>query len=442
MGKKITFIEALLTAVGLVIGSGIYFRADNILTATKGNIAVASLGWLTLGICLIFAGIGFSVLANRTKGEGGMIAYLEETWGKTAGFLTGWFCTFVYIPTLTGVLAIVAAGYLLDLVGVARAAMPVHAVAAVLIVIVFIWNGLSTKFAALFSSAATVIKLIPIVVIGLVGLVNFKGDAFNTFQAADATAGWSLGLFTAPLLSMAFAFDGWMSVGTLSRDMENPQKDIARVFILNFIIVTVAYVLYFTGISMLGVKEGIDIIAAGDSHVGIIAASLFGSVGGKLILVCVVMSVMGTLNGNVMACYRYPHALAQNGDLPNSEYFAKESQYGTTFRASLVSIIPLVIWFAMYIAQAFSAEAAASGATPDVYFMAGISFDDIPIVTMGLIVIASLVAVMKFGSKEGYGVLKSIIAPIIGIIGYGFVVVSFFQQNKLALPYLIVVVVI
>ncbi|MDR1782081.1 MAG: APC family permease [Bacilli bacterium] len=451
MGKKITFVEALLTAVGLVIGSGIYFRADNILTSTQGNIAMATLGWIVLGICLIFAGIAFSVLANRTKGEGGMIAYIEETWGKTWGFIVGWFCTFVYVPTLTVVLAWVAAGYLADLFGWAdgRLAVQQYVVTAVLIIIVSLWNYLSTKFAALFSSAATVIKLIPIVVIGLVGLFNFQSDAFNTFQAVGNTpapSGWSLSLFTAPLLSMAFAFDGWMSVGTLSRDMENPQRDIGKVFAIMFVIITIAYALYFTGISMLGAKENIDIIAASDSHVGLIATKLFGSIGGKLILFCVVMSVMGTLNGNIMSIYRYPHALAENKDVPNYNFFRKESKYGTTFNAYLIGLIAIVLWFIMYFAQALSKQNAAvglaEGVEPTKYFMAGIAFDDIPIVSMGLVVILSLIAVMKWGSKEGYGTLKTIIAPIIGIIGYLFIVVSFFQTNKLALPYLLVVAVI
>ena len=442
MGKKITFVEALLTAIGLVIGSGIYFRADNILKSTGGNIAMATLGWLVLGLCLIFAGIAFSVLANRTKGEGGMIAYIEETWGKTWGFIVGWFCTFVYVPTLTVILAWVAAGYIADLCGweSGRFAVQQYTVTGALILIVSAWNYLSTKFAALFSSVATVIKLIPLVVIGLIGLFNFQGDAFNTFVSVDnapAATGWSMGLFTAPLLSMAFAFDGWMSVGTLSRDMENPQRDIGRVFAIMFVVITLAYALYFCGISMLGAKYGINIIEEGDSHVGIIAAKLLGSAGGKLILFCVAVSCLGTLNGNIMSIYRYPHALAQNKDVPNYEFFVKESKYGTTFNAYILGFIAIVLWFIMYFLQAKSAEA-----NPDNFFMQGIAFDDIPIVSMGLVVILSLLAVIKWGNKEGYGAFKCILAPIIGIIGYIFIVISFFINNDLALMYLIVVIVI
>jgi len=39
--KEVSFIKAILTGVGLVIGSGIFFRADNILKATEGNVGIA-----------------------------------------------------------------------------------------------------------------------------------------------------------------------------------------------------------------------------------------------------------------------------------------------------------------------------------------------------------------------------------------------------------------
>lgn len=432
MNKKITFFEAMLTAVGLVIGSGIFFRADNILGYTQGNISVAIIGWVVLGFTLIFAGIGMSVLAARSEREGGIVGYMEDCFGKTAAFLTGWFTTFIYIPTLIGILSIVASGFILQFFNVEGSAMTTHLLAAFLIAITYTWNVVSTKFAALFSSVATVVKLLPIIIIGVIGVAHIDGGVISS-----GLNGFNMTLFTAPLLSMAFAFDGWTTVTSLSRDMENPQKDIAKVLALNAIIVTAAYALYFTGITML--LPAPEIIALGDDHVGVIAAKYLGSVGGKFIIFCVVISVMGTLNGNIMASFRYPHALAQAKDLPNSSYFVEESKYGTTARASLISLIAIVGWFSLYTIQAFAAEGAAEGAK---YMFSGISFDDIPIMTIAAVINVLLIGAMIYGTREKIGVFKSIIAPAIGILGQGYVIVSFIQTNESWLTYIIICIVI
>lgn len=466
MNKKITFTEALLTAIGMVIGSGIFFRADNILTYTEGNVGVAILAWAALGFTLIFAGIALSVLASRSEREGGIVGYMEDVFGEKAAFLTGWFTTFIYIPTLTGILAIVAAVFFYDLIGVTSSAITLQALAAFFILVVFTWNYLSTKFAALFSSVATIIKLLPIIVVGTIGMTKIDFGVIGSGLSA-----FEMGIFTAPLLSMAFAFDGWTSVATLSKDMENPQRDIAKVLALNAVIVTIAYTFYFTGMTMIfnATPGGMEqIMALGDGHVAVAAESILGEIGGKLVLFAVTMSVLGTLNGNVMAAYRYPHALAQAGNLPNSEFFVQESKYQTTVRAAMITFGATVVWFIGYTWQAISKEAqalvvaqehadlvasSAAGTISEAdqaildaayanHMFTGISFDDIPIMLMATLIIILMIGVMKVGAKEGYGALKSYVAPVIGIIGQGYVIYSFIITNPSWLLYMFVSVAI
>ncbi len=462
MNKKITFVEALLTAIGMVIGSGIFFRADNILTFTEGNVSIAILAWFVLGFTIVFAGVGLSVLASRSNREGGVIGYMEDLYGAKGAFLVGWFSTFIYAPLLTGILGIVGAIYFYDLIGVSGSAFRIQVLGAVFIIACYSWNYLSTKFSALFSSAATVIKLLPIAVVGLIGMTKFDPElAVGGFSTFD------MGLFAAPLLSMAFAYEGWTIVATLSRDMENPQKEIAKVLSVSAIIITFAYVFYFTGMTMIfnSTAGGIEqIMILGDNHVGVAAQTILGDIGGKLVLFCVTMSVLGAMNGTVMGGFRYPHALAQAGDLPNSEFFVQESKYQTTGRAALINFFATVAWFVFYTWQSFAREgqsavvanqhadlvaAAQAGtiteaqqATLDMAYsshvFSGISFDDIPVMMMALIVITLLIGTMRVGVKEGYGTLKSIIAPIIGIIGQGYIVYSFIITNPSWLTYMVI----
>ena len=68
-------ITTIAMIVGIVIGSGIYFKADDILLATGGN---PLLGLLALAIgsaCIIFGSLTLSELAQRTSRSGGICSH-------------------------------------------------------------------------------------------------------------------------------------------------------------------------------------------------------------------------------------------------------------------------------------------------------------------------------------------------------------------------------
>ncbi len=315
---KITYLQALLIAVGFVIGSGIFFRADNILAATQGNVLIAILGWVFLGTTLIFAGLSVSVIAERSKGNGGIASYVEDLYGERAGYLVGFFMSSLYAPILISILSIVMLGYMKQLFGWDNLVAGEGFYLAVIgmLVCIYLWNFLSTKFASYVSSFATMIKVIPLIIIGVFGVIF--GDASHITEAGlhantaidayDPNAGFFV-LFAAPFVSMGFALDGWMSVAALSNDMENPNRDLPRVLVFGTIIIISIYVLYFVGVSVL--MPANEIIASGDDHVAIIATEIFGRFGGSLIIIGIIISVLGTLNSNVMAGIRYPKATAE-----------------------------------------------------------------------------------------------------------------------------------
>lgn len=439
MGKKITFWPALLTAIGMVIGSGIFFRASTILEYSNGNITSALLGWITLGITMIFAGLCLSLLAQHTTEEGGTIGYMKEVFGKRAAFITGWFETIIYVPVLTSILSIIAARYSFQIAGYdinAINPLYIHCLAVVYILITFGFNCLSYKFAAYFSSVATVIKLLPIILFGVLGVVNMDTSIIaqdaHTMTTAD---------FTGPLLSMAFAFAGWHVAASMARDMENPQRDLSRVLAINLIIVTVAYIFYFFGISML--MDVDQIRDLGTAHLGVIADNVLGSFGSKLVLLCVVMSILGTLNAKFIAGFKYNHALAENNDLPYAKTFTKDSKFKTSINAGCITLVAAAIWFTFFTIQAVSKF----HATPEAidagqYAFSGITFDDIPIMLVAVEIIVLLVAASIIARRNNYGIFRTYIFPLIGAVGQFFILVSFANTNDKWVLYTIVSIII
>ena len=421
----------------MVIGSGIFFRADNILGYTKGNVTTATIAWLSLGITLIFASLCVAFIAQHTKEEGGTIGYMKEIYGSKVSFITGWFETIVYIPCLTALLATIGAKYAFQLIGFdTNVVNPIYVniLAIVFILLTYFVNYLGARHAALFSSFATVIKLIPIAVIGLIGLVHT-----DTTVLAQGASNFEYDSFTSPLLSMSFAFAGWLVVGSMARDMENPQRDLSKVLAINLIIVTVVYTTYFFGISML--MPANEIIAQGDAHVGIIAQNVLGSWGGNFVLFCVMISCLGTLNAKFIAGFKYNHALGAQRNLPYANFFVKETKRGTNFNAGLITFFVALIWWALFTIQSYSkfnvGEAAVEAGH---YIFAGITFDDIPVVFTSIEATVLIIGAIILARRKKLPTIKLIIFAILGLIGQVYCIISYIQTNSAWLLYTIITI--
>ena len=115
--RKFGLITTIAMIVGIVIGSGIFFKTDNILAAVNGSVFLGVLAWALGGFGIIFGGLTIAVLAKRDENVGGLISYSEMTWGKTWGYLAGWFQIFFYYPALVAVVSWVAAMYISILFG-------------------------------------------------------------------------------------------------------------------------------------------------------------------------------------------------------------------------------------------------------------------------------------------------------------------------------------
>ena len=53
LNKKYGLLTAICTVVGTVIGSGVFFKAEKILTETGGNLPVGILAWVIGGLIMV-----------------------------------------------------------------------------------------------------------------------------------------------------------------------------------------------------------------------------------------------------------------------------------------------------------------------------------------------------------------------------------------------------
>jgi APA family basic amino acid/polyamine antiporter len=115
--KKYGLTMAIAMVIGIVVGSGVFFKAEKILIATGGNLPLGILAWIIGGLIMITCAYTFSVMATRYEHVNGIVDYAEASMGKKYGYYVGWFMALIYYPTMTSVLAWVSARYVAVLFG-------------------------------------------------------------------------------------------------------------------------------------------------------------------------------------------------------------------------------------------------------------------------------------------------------------------------------------
>ena len=167
--KKYGLPTAIAMVIGIVIGSGIFFKAEKILTATGGDLKTGILAWLLGGCIAIASACAFAVMATRYEKVGGVVDYAEATVGENYAYYLGWFMAAVYFPCLTSTLCWVSARYTCVLLGYDILSGPCLAITMLYMALVYFMNATAPRLAGKFQVSLTVIKLVPILLMAVIG---------------------------------------------------------------------------------------------------------------------------------------------------------------------------------------------------------------------------------------------------------------------------------
>lgn len=303
--------------VGICVGSGIFFKADNILILTHGNVFLSVLVFIIAALCVALGSITIAQLSVRTNASGGIVAYFDEFISKAFGNGFGWFYLAVYYPTILSVVAWVAGLYSLQLLGLPSNLELEMLIGLIFIICAFAMNYLSTTLAGRFQNLTTIGKLVPLIGIGLVSF--FWADPSQTTQVTEtvAASGQSSFSWIAAIIPVAFSFEGWIVATSIAPEVKNPHRTMPLALLLGPIIVLAIYLAYFIGIINIGGVD--DILTLGDGIVSVIGMRLLGSAGDKILTAFILLAVTGVINGLTLGFIRLPQAMALRGFIPNSE---------------------------------------------------------------------------------------------------------------------------
>ena len=334
--KEIGFFGAFSTVVGVVIGSGVFFKAA-VIYKTTGSVSLGLLAWVLAGIISICAGLTTAELAASMPETGGMIVWVERAYGKTVSYLLGWAQAVIYYPASIAAAAAIFATQFLNLFQIDKKySIFIGACAATTVTGL---NLLGSKASGRIQTIATICKLIPIISIIIFGLLQpnpitimlFPSSTSNTTVESSALA--ALG---AAMLAAMYGYDGWSNVGTIAGEMKNPKKDLPRAILYGLLVITTIYLLINVAYLLTMPMEQI----AGNGNVpNDVATKLFGPNGGKIITIGIMISVYGTMNGFTMTAIRVPYAMAMKNQIPFKRFWTKLNRFSIPYCSAFVTLI-------------------------------------------------------------------------------------------------------
>lgn len=419
--RKYNLLTAVAMIAGIVIGSGIFFKSDNVLAFTGGNVVDGVIVFCVAAVAIIFGSLTLAQLALLSDEPGGLIAYANEFSSPRLACALGWFDSFLYYPTLIVVVAWVSGIYACSLFGWESTLTNQMLFGGAAMLVLWVMNVLSARLGGQFQNLSLIIKLIPLVGIALAGL--FFGDVPAAVSAHTTSVG-AAGLFAA-IVPIAFSFDGWIVATSIGGEIKDAKKNLPRAMILSPILILVIYVAYFVGVcSLVGPDQ---VLALGDAHVEVAATKLVGALGAKLIIIFVIVSVLGTVNGLILGGIRLPYAMGMRGMMPGGAAMTRENKkIGMPLASPLVILGGMVFWWVIHFL------------TSRFDLLPGSDISEIAIVVHYILYVPLYIAVIKLAKKgrvsnKFYGYA----CPVLACVGSLIVLIGGFQ-SKLFPVYLVI----
>jgi len=186
-------------------------------------------------------------------------------------------------------------------------------VAVALIWLLTLVNALGTRESGGVQLVTTVLKFVPLAVIGLIGLFFVNGDNYTPF-APEGT--WTAISAAAPLT--LWAFIGLESATVPAEEVRDPERTIPRATMLGTVITTVLYIV--ATVAIMGIIPATQ-LAGSTGPFADAAGEIFGGGWDKVIAAVAMISTLGALNGWILLRGRVPLAAAEDGLFPSA--FAK-----------------------------------------------------------------------------------------------------------------------
>lgn len=323
---------ATAVVIGTVIGSGVFKKASSVADKVP-YFGLAMTAWVLVGLLAILGSLALAEVAVLLPRAGGNYVFLKEAFGRWAGFLWGWVEFWIIRSASIAALATVFTESVHDILRHtrggegdvlsfwARQGMTITVIAVLALI-----NARGTRLGGGLQVVVTTVKvasllgiaLLPFLVIALTSEPRARPNTEQLLPVWPAdwrNMDWSL--FGGALIGVFWAYHGWMNIAPVAEEVREPQRNIplalfcgVATIIVLYVSVNLAYYLIIPRIDIAGLK---DRTVAGE-----FTFRLLGAIGLVVASAAVMISVFGSLNGNLLVGPRLLFAMGRDGLAPRA----------------------------------------------------------------------------------------------------------------------------
>jgi APA family basic amino acid/polyamine antiporter len=326
--RQLGLLAVTAVVVGEVVAIGIFLTPAG-MARSLGSPFWLLIVWLLMGVMALSGALCYGELAARAPEAGGGYVYLREAYGPGVAFLYGWKCLLVMDPGITAALAAGLASYVGYALGLSGVWLKVIAIGSILAIAAVNVAGL--RLGSGLMQGLTALKLGALALIAVLAFSLHAGSWSNfvPFVAQHPGSDPLPGALAPALVGAFFAFGGWWEISKLAGEARDPARTLPRALALGVSIVTVIYIVTSAVFLYLVPLER---VTSGETFAAQAGELLFGPAGGRVFAWIVIVAVLGSLLGLLMALPRVYYAMASDGVFFKA-VAAVHPRFGTPARA-------------------------------------------------------------------------------------------------------------
>jgi fructoselysine transporter len=305
--RKLGLMTALVLGVGTTVGSGIFTSVGEV-AGSAGTPLMTILAFLIGGLIMIPQNLCYTELMTAYPEDGLFVVYFREAGWNFLSFFGSWSCYWATDPVGIAIMAIAVGNYLAYFTS--WSIMTVRIVSVVLIVIFTLLHMIKMDAGAKFQNVITSVKIVPFIVLVIIGLFCVHGGNYSVPAVQGARTG-----VMALILGIAattWSYDGMQTCGTMAGEIKNPHRNLPIALIGTVILCTVLY----TGLTAASVGLcDVSVLAGSDAPIATAfeAIPFIGNSAGKVAAILAIIVVTGSLSSLIMFQARVEYKAATEG---------------------------------------------------------------------------------------------------------------------------------
>ncbi len=315
--------------------------------AASASIGVSSIFWWTLLGIVFFVPYGLisAELGTTYPEQGGIYAWVRDTFGKRWGTRVTWFYWLNTAMWNASVLVLFAGVFAqMFAPGLSLVAKLAIAIGLNWLIIYFNYAALSVgKWIPNVGATLKMVTFVALIGAGIAFAMRAEVELANDFSLDAFIPEWSSS--TQYISTIIYGMLGFELMSSASEEMKNPRRDVPRAIFASGIVIFLAYVLGTFAILAAVPIDDIDLVEGlvdtlrqlfGTSNIGIAAATLFG--------VFALFTFFSNTTTWALGANRAAAEAAIDGELPN--FLAKEhATYGTPVGAAFTmgAIVTIIL---------------------------------------------------------------------------------------------------